>query len=274
MNRGLTGLIEISKQNHSRDISIFDEDFLQKTLDKRAAAYAVSPAGYLAFLAGNPAEMEAFSQSLIISFSEFFRNPLTFSFLEQVVLPYLLEKKEKNGQREIRIWSAGCAAGMEAYSIAILLDELTATHEGVSYRIFATDLSEPALDSARRGEYEAAALQNVRLKHLGKYFSRQEEYYRIDPRLCEHIDFSRFDLLDEQCTCPPASIFGNFDLVFCSNLLFYYREDIRQTILSKIQRCLSPDGYLVTGEAERAIVEKMADFQAVAPLVSIYKNFW
>jgi chemotaxis methyl-accepting protein methylase len=184
----------------------------------------------------------------------------------------LIASKQKNGT-EIRVWSAGCAAGQEAYSVAILLDEMTADlAEKVSFRIFATDRSYSELDYAKKGVYDAAALRNVRLKHLEKYFSKNNDSYVLNDRLKKMVNFSLFDLFDQSSISPPASIYGDFDIVFCSNLLFYYRPETRQLVLDKVSRSLSAEGVLVTGEAEISIVEKHGGFVSFAKSSALFRK--
>jgi chemotaxis protein methyltransferase CheR len=260
---------------HGRDISAYDEAFLLKSLEKRLTATGIgSPADYSEYLLGNASEAETLSCSLDISFSEFFRNQLTFALLEQLILPGIISEKERNGRGEIRVWSAGCAAGQEAYSVAILLDELTADrrNNAVSFRLFATDRSASELELARQGTYDSAAVRNVRQRHVQRYFISKEESYQVVDDLKARVDFSSYDLLDERLGCPSESIYGDFDIVFCGNLLFYYRPKIRQFILNKIYRCLSPGGYLVTGEAEREIVAQHECFRAIVTPSAVFQK--
>jgi chemotaxis methyl-accepting protein methylase len=94
----------------------------------------------------------------------------------------------------------------------------------------------------------------------------------VIPALKDRVSFSVYDLLDERSSCPPASIYGEFDLAFCSNLLFYYRPDIRRSILNQLELCLTPDGYLVTDEAEREIVARHKGFRAVVPGATVFRK--
>ncbi len=267
-------IIHVMRRTHGRDISPYDKLFLMKSLEKRLAATGIkTAAAYSSCLAQNSAEAEAFFRSLQITYSEFFRNPLTFALLEQLIIPSIIAEKEKAGRAEVRVWSAGCAAGQEAYSIAILLDDLIAAcGNTVSFRIFATDISETDLSLAREGLFDYGVVQNVRMKHLNKYFSVKGESCAIVSALKNRVDFSACDLLDERSVCPPASIYGEFDLIVCCNLLFYYRPDIRKFILNKVYRALSPGGYLATGEAEREIVAKIGGFRAVAPPPAVFQR--
>jgi chemotaxis protein methyltransferase CheR len=274
MNKELEEVVRLISQTLERDVSLYDESFLLKSLEKRLQKTSKeTPAPYLRYLSENRAEAECFFQSLNIAYSEFFRNQLTFAMLEQIILPRLIEEKAKSTRSELRVWSAGCAEGQEAYSIAMLLDELATKRDtDIPFRIFATDTSEADLASARKGVYDSGTVENVRLKHLRTYFTPQGEAYVIDARLRDRIDFSYYDLLDDGSSCPPTSIFGDFDLVMCCNLLFYYRQDIRQFILSKVRRCLSQNGYFITGEAERGIVERTEGFHVVVVPAAVFQR--
>ena len=273
MNNDLQQVILAMGRVLGKDISCYDESFLSKSLEKRLAATSrPTVADYCEYLSRHDGEAERFFRSLNITYSEFFRNPLTFAVLEQRVLQGLIEVKQESGTPEIRVWSAGCAAGQESYSVAILLDELlTARKSPLSFRIFATDISEKCLEFARSGVYDAAAVQNVRLRHIQSCFEAGHGSYRVAGRLRDRIEFSFYDLLDERSTSPPGSIYGDFDLIFCSNLLFYYKPDAQRYIMKKLCNALSHGGYLVTGEAERAIVE-WTNLQEISPMCAVYQK--
>lgn len=249
---------------HCIDISKYDETFLWKSLQKRMEANnLLSVEEYYTLLEVSKEEGKYFLAALQIGYSSFFRNPLTFAVLERLIFPEIVFNKVNSKRKEIRIWSAACAAGQEVYSIAILLEEL---NRGIAdpfrYRIFATDYSESLIHDALKGEYSAYALNNLGLKRVGEWFLKQGEIYTVKPELKTNIEFSHFDLLDEHLSCPSTSIFGDFDLVFCANLLFYYTKDCQQKILEKLLNCLSSRGYLITGEAEREIIMDRGDHEA------------
>jgi len=273
MNDDLQQVIQAMSGLHGKDISRYDESFLLKSLEKRLAATSCpTVADYCGYLSRHDGEAEQFFHTLNITYSEFFRNPLTFAVLEQRVLPGLIEEKQAAGTPEIRVWSAGCAAGQESYSVAILLDELlTARKSPLSFRIFATDISEKCLEFGRRGVYDEGAVQNVRLKHIISCFEAGHGSYPVARRLRDRIEFSFYDLLDERSTSPPGSIYGDFDLIFCSNLLFYYKPETQHFIMKKLCNALSHGGYLVTGEAERAIVERI-NLQEISTMSAVYRK--
>ena len=253
------------------DISMYDDSFLVKSVEKRMSATGSNSfSEYCDCLQQNKNEAIVFLDSLNNNFSEFFRNTLAFANLEQIILPKLIEKKGKG--REIRIWSAACAAGQEAYSIAILFDELIErTKSNIGYRIFATDINQKELIIAQKGIYNNSVVGKVTLNRIHTYFTQHGETFTISPKLREYIDFSFFDLLQEDQASPSASIFGDFDLIFCSNLLFYYNPESRQRILEKITNNLAPGGYLITDNAEREIV-KRNDFREILVNSAIFQK--
>jgi chemotaxis methyl-accepting protein methylase len=255
------------------DVSRYDISFLESAIQKRMNEKGcVSTEEYCAILETDSEERSAFTGSLRISYSAFFRNPLTCAVLERMVLPAVALQRKTSRRHEIRVWSAACAGGHEAYSLAMLLEELgnndTTTF---SYRIFATDVSEAQVQEAMRGEYAAAAVNNVNLKRAGRWFRREGDRYFVSPELKKNIEFSTFDLFSDGIGCPSASIFGDFDLVVCANLLFYYQEPFRDTILAKIGHCLANGGYLITGETERDIVKKY-HYRELYPQSAIFKR--
>lgn len=260
-------------QASARDLDPYDERFLARSLVRRAAAIgSVSAEAYLAQLLGDPAELAAFVASLDIHHSELFRDPLTYALLETRLLPDLLAEKQAPGDGELRVWSAGCATGQEAYSLAILLHELLESRAWpLAYRIFATDAAEAPLEAARRGVYPASDLGRVTVRRLERWFTRQGSAFVVDPGLRERVDFSRHDLLDPGLSHPTASIFGDFDLVLCCNLLYYYGDGARRRILDRLVGGLAPGGYLVTDATERELVLGSRTLRPVTPAVGVFQ---
>jgi chemotaxis methyl-accepting protein methylase len=268
----MDGLIHDLMRARGMDLSMYDEAFLRQTITRGMTECGFTSAtAYGDYLIGDRVAAEGFLGALRIVHSEFFRNPLTFALLEQTLLPNLIAEHRQSGHGEVRVWSAGCAAGQEAWSVAILLEELNGAG-AVPYRIFATDRSAGDLVTARAGVYSVEALGNVRSRHLRDYFTRRGEAYAIDERLRRRVDFSVYDLLDEDSSCPDASIYGDFDLILCCNLFFYYRPEIRQRILAKLCRVLAPGGYFVTGEVERDSVNAQNGLRPVSTGFSVFQK--
>jgi chemotaxis protein methyltransferase CheR len=242
----LDTIIRTMERMHGLDISDYELSFLDRTIDRRLKATGCQTRDiYLAeHLQKDTTEAMALHRSLCVGFSAFFRDSLTFALLENQILPDLVEKARKTGRTRLRIWSAGCAAGQEAWSIAILLDEVTAPADRKkAWCILATDLYGPDLALARAGVYSSTELGNVRLRHLNACFIREGQEYAVAEYLREQVEFADYNLLAPGTLCPPASIYGDFDLVLCCNVLFYYRFPQQIRILDKLLGCLAPGGY-------------------------------
>src|SRR5450631_3198349 len=254
------------------DVSKYDDSFLGKSLLKRMReTHYASIEEYCAFLEQSNEERTNLADSLHINYSEFFRNPLTFAVLERIILPAIVLKNKNAKRKEIRIWSSACAGGQEAYSLAILLEELrNGDSAKFTYRIFASDQCESQVNEAQKGQYSAGALKNMSLKRAEEWFIRRGDLYTIKPEMKVHMDFSLFDLFNEELSCPPASIFGDFDLVLCANLLFYYKNEYQKIVLGKMGNSLTNGGYLVTGETERDILKKRS-YHEVFPQSAIFQ---
>lgn len=272
MSDAISDVITLFKELDGTDLSIFNTSFLDHSIQKRITEIKTnSTEDYFKLLETNPNERETLMNSLQISFSEFFRNPLTFAVLERVVLPSLALKKKK--QKEIRIWSVACASGQEAYSIAILLEELIGRLPyTISYRIFATDHSEIQIQNAQKGQFYFASVKKLGLKRAEDWLSKQGDVYTVKPKLKEKIDFSVFDLLEEKNSSPPVSIFGDFDLIICANLLFYYQMKYREQMIQKASKCLAKEGYFVTDEVEREFLIDYGFVEMISPSAIFQKE--
>lgn len=254
------------------ELLAFDEEFLIKSLGRGAdAAGLQEPVAYCEHLKHNPEAADHFFKSFHITYTQFFREPLLFAYIEHRLVPGFVQQAPQG--REIRIWSAGCSTGQEAYSLAIILDEyLRATGKELRFRIFATDISREALSVAERGEYYESDMQNVKLKYARAYFTEAGGKYTVVKAIKDKVSFAHYDLLDTSSANPPESIFGSFDLVCCNNLLMYYRKDLRMVMLKKLERSLSPNGLLAVSEAERSFIKSNTNFQPVTVPVSIFQK--
>jgi len=266
MNRILVDLVS-NMSAYGWDVRAYDESYLLRSVEKRVASCNLaSNNDYPDLLIGNRQEAQIYYDSLQNSYTEFFRDPLIFAGLERVILPELIREKRRRNHSEVRIWSAGCASGQEAYSVAMLLNELSASDtQEIIFRIIATDTNPAELEAGRQGIYSGSALQNVNLRRLGRYFDKlKSDTYQLNSHIREMVDFSQYDLLDVNISSPPAAIFGDFDLILCCNLLIYYGLEARRRIITRLQQVLVGNGYLVTGETEKDMLNKTQDFCQVS----------
>lgn len=205
--------------------------------------------------------------------SHFFRNALTFEYLQKVILPNLIAKKLDANDKNLRIWSAGCSLGEEAYSIAIMINEILSKEDvDLQLHIFATDIDKNAIQFAQKGCYNFKSLENVKLGILNKYFSQDENQFVVNPEIRKRIHFSFYDLLDKKSYVPNNSIFGGFDIVFCRNVLIYFNPEYQKIIFDKIYKSLNSNGLLVLGDAETPTGEYNFKFKRDNIWCKIYKK--
>lgn len=250
---GLKKILADLEKNRACDFSGATAGMIERRVKKRMTETAtVNYDRYFDYLQSEPAEYDRLIDVLTINVSRFFRDPLCFGYLEKIIIPPLIEKKLKNKDHELRIWSAGCATGEEAYTMAIIMAGiLDRTKEAVNVSIFATDINERSLQVAREGTYNAAALEEIKFGLLGKYFVyHTDKKYTVNARIKNSVYFSSYDLLDRKTGVPRDSLFGGFDIVLCRNVLIYYEKNIQEIIFNKLLRSLNPGGILMLGEAE------------------------
>jgi len=225
---------------------------LERRISKRLLSTEVSTyQEYFSLLHSNPDELDELLEVLTINVSNFFRDPLTWEILQKNILPILLEEKKRKKDNAIRIWSAGCASGEEPYSLAILLSELLEKEDlKLITHIFATDIDQYSMQNAKKALFTAEDVGNVKFGLLNKYFLQNNEQYALKAAIKDMVKFSNYDLLDKKSTSPPLSIYGNFDIIFCRNVLIYFNAEFQDRIFGKLYNSLNTNGYLILGEAE------------------------
>lgn len=197
---------------------------------------------YTTLLAANQDELEGLGRDLLIGVTEFFRDPQVFRGLEEQLRELLRGRPAADG---FRIWSAGCATGEEAYSLAVLLHDVAQeVGFGGDLKVFATDVHKGALEIASRGTYCGDLLAGMPAVFLDRYFRPEEEgCYRIDPQIRRMLVFAHHNLLAD----PP---FTRIDLAVCRNMLIYLQPDAQQRVLTALQFSLVPGGLLLLGPSE------------------------
>ena len=181
-------------------------------------------------------------ESMTTNESMFFRDTKPFDQLVKVILPELKAK----GKNSIRIWSAACSTGQEAYSIAMTLKEESFKYPGLTAEIYATDLAEKVVERARAGHYSQFEIQRgLPIAYLMKYFTqRPNNNWEINDAIKSMVKFTTGNLL-----LPYATI-GRFDVIFCRNVLIYFDEKTKSDVLDRMAAVLNPPGYLYLGGSE------------------------
>jgi len=204
----------------------------------------------------------AVTEAMTTNESSFFRDRAAFDKFRDVVLPPLLAARAKS--KRLRIWSAACAAGQEPYSIAMILEDLKLQQKGWSVDLIATDLNPEMIARAEEGIYTHYEVQRgLAIRRLVAHFTQDNGNWRIDESLRRMVSFRQFNLLDS---------FGwldDLDVVFCRNVLLYFDQKTKASVLERISEILQPDGALMLGHAEKP--DTLAKtFVAVDQTSSIY----
>jgi chemotaxis protein methyltransferase CheR len=197
----------------------------------------------LELVRGSSIEYEALLERLLTQETSFFRYPAVFDALEKLILPEVQERKFWEDPRTLRIWSAGCSTGEEPYSIAIAVSDALKFAEAWEIEILATDISRRALRHAERGAYSKRSLQDVSLGQVENYFTAVKHGYQVKPRIRRMISFAQMNLVE-------SAYVGKIDCIFCMNVLMYFSEERRLSILRRFYDALEPGGYFLLGHAE------------------------
>ena len=234
-------LLEYLRQSRGFDFTGYKRSTLARRVGKRAHQLnSQSFADYLDYIQVHPDEFETLFNTILINVTEFFRDKAAWDVLAKEAVPRILSKDES---QPIRVWSAGCASGEEAYSIAILLCEaLGAEQFGKRVKIYATDVDEEALATARTG-YSLEALGSVGEDLIPKYFESQGGRYVFRTSLRRAVIFGRHDLIQD----APIS---RLDLLVCRNTLMYFTAESQGRVLTNFHYALNDAGYLFAGRAE------------------------
>lgn len=196
---------------------------------------------YTDFLEVHPEECALLFNHLLINVTSFFRDVAAWEFLKQEVLPKLIQSKPNE---QIRVWSAGCAAGHEPYSLAILFCELLGKEEFQQrVKIYASDIDQEALAEARVGSYGTKELQGLDQNLIKTYFDGVGDRYTVRADLRRCVIFGRHDL---QTDAPISRL----DLLVCRNTLMYFNAEMQNRILARFHFALNDSGYLFLGKAE------------------------
>jgi two-component system, chemotaxis family, CheB/CheR fusion protein len=239
-------LLDFLKQSRGFDFSGYKRATLDRRFHRRMDAIGCrSFSDYLEYLEVHPDEYELLFDMLLINVTEFFRDPAAWRHLSDEVVPELLAVKEPDEQ--IRVWSAGCASGEEAYTAAIVLAEALGPEAYAErVKIYATDVDEDALATARSGIYDHKATESLPDDLRAKYFERADQRLAFDKDLRRTVIFGRNNLVAD----APIS---RLDLLICRNTLMYFTAEAQTGILRQFHFALREHGVLMLGKSEMLI---------------------
>ncbi len=237
-----TRLLEYLKASRGFDFSAYKVSSLMRRVQKRMREIGIRDyAAYSDYLEVHPHEFDPLFDTVLINVTSFFRDAPAWTCLAEKILPRLLE--ERDPRSPLRIWSAGCATGEEAFGLAMTFAEALSEEELRRMKIYATDADEDALAKARQASFEARQVTGVPQHLLDKYFEKSGSRYVFRSDLRRHLIFGRHDLIQD------AAI-SRLDLLVCRNTLMYFNSETQEKILARFHFALNRNGYLFLGKAE------------------------
>jgi len=246
MTRDETGLVELLEKiriNRNFDFSEYKVNSIRRLIHKRMGAVKVETyTDYGEVLDNEKGEYKKLFSTIFINVSEFFRDREVFEKIEKEIFPELMEKNRAD--RFVKIWSAGCAAGEETYSLAILaLEMLDNQNPPYTARIYGTDIDKDAVNSARRGLYSFSKAASCPEKYLKKYFLKNSGCFTAKNRLRALIRFGFHDL-----SAHPPII--KLDILLCRNVCIYFDKSLQEKVFKNFYSSINPGGFLILGKTE------------------------
>lgn len=243
--QALAAILTQLRLRTGQDFTNYKRPTVRRRIDRRISVSQVGDiTEYVQFIRDHPEEARALLKDMLISVTNFFRDRTAFYTLEKSIIPLLFEDKGPSGF--VRVWVAGCATGEEAYSMAMLLSEYA---EGLvsppTVQVFASDIDEEAIQTARTGYYTLNDAADVSPERLRRFFTKMRDGYSVRRELREMVLFAQHNLLKD----PP---FSHIDLITCRNLLIYLNRTGQEKAVNIFHFALNSGGYLFLGASETA----------------------
>ena len=240
---GLEPLLEYLKKSRGFDFTAYKRATLARRIDKRLQALGLENTNqYLDFLEVHPVEFNHLFNTILINVTSFFRDQPHWESLAKDALPAILAAKAP--QDPVRVWSAGCSSGEEAYTAAIILAEALGIEQfRERVKVYATDVDEEALNTARQAGYGPGDVEAVLPALVEKYFYRENGRFIFHKDLRRSVIFGRHDLVQD----APIS---HVDILICRNVLMYFNAETQEKILARFHFALNDGGVLFLGRAE------------------------
>ncbi len=244
---GMNRLLMLLRSATGHDFSLYKKSTIGRRIERRMAQHDLDDTEiYARYLKENPAEIQILFKELLINVTSFFRDPDAFAALRQDILPQLLAGKPEG--YVFRAWVAGCASGEEAFSLAMLLREIMdelwqKEHREIKVQIYATDLDEDAIATARAGVYPPTIAADLTPERLRRFFGKEDGGYRVKKDIREMVVFAIQNVIKD----PP---FTKLDLLCCRNLMIYLGPELQNRLLPAFHYALKPGGVLFLSPSE------------------------
>ena len=258
---------KILKNLKGFNLDCYKEKCIRRRISIRIrATHSKTAESYCDLLLNSESELELLLKVLTIHVSQFFRNPATFEKLKNDIFPRLFSRCSREGRRELRIWSVGCASGEEPYTLALILkDTFDAETRGIDVSILATDVDTGTLEAARTAAYGVDRLAEMSESMKGRYFDLRESKYHLLPEIKRLVSFRQSDIYD-------IGGYEASDLILCRNVLIYFERSQQERILEGFADALPRGGILVLGKSETLVGSSRRRFKTVCPVERIYQS--
>ena len=242
-NPEFEALLDYVKRSRGFDFTGYKRSSLMRRVTKRMQMVNIDDySNYLDYLEVHPEEFNLLFNTLLINVTSFFRDRPAWDYLSSEIIPRITARKEAN--EPIRVWTAGCASGEEAYTIAISIAQAIGIEQfSDRVKIYATDVDEEALNQARQATYHTRELNGLKPEELEEFFDQSDNYYTFRKDLRRSVIFGRHDLIQD---APISKI----DLLVCRNTLMYFNAETQSRIIARFHFALRENGFLFLGKAE------------------------
>jgi chemotaxis methyl-accepting protein methylase len=242
---GLEKVIILLRNHNGNDFSLYKKNTFHRRIERRMGIHQIGRiADYVRYLQENPQELNLLFKELLIGVTSFFRDPAIWEELRKKILPALIASRPPG--HVLRAWVPGCSTGEEAYSLAMVFKEVMdklKPGKKMTLQVFATDLDKDAINKARQGRYLENIRADVAPKHLARFFTKEENGYRVTSEIREMVVFAPQSLIMD----PP---FTKLDFLSCRNLLIYLAPEMQKKMIPLFHYSLMPGGILLLGSAE------------------------
>lgn len=253
-------LVHFIRTNYGIDLSkkrlLIEARMFSVLTEKKLSTFSE----YFELLRRDSKEINTLLNKLTTNHTFFMREPRHFEFLREVILP---QQEKTNREHNLRIWSAGCSTGEEAFTAVMTMKEYFRGNPGWDTRILATDISTKVLTNAQQGVYPVESLRDLPEEWKRLYFRKSGDAFELNEEIKREVIFRELNLMDDFHFQRP------FDLIFCRNVMIYFNQDTKNTLVKKFYNLLKPGGYLFIGHSE-TIQRDAAGFRYIEP--SIYQK--
>ena len=241
----LEKIIILLRTHTGNDFSLYKKNTVYRRIERRMGVHKIDTiSAYVRFLQENPKEASILFKELMIGVTNFFRDAPVWEKLKETVFPNIITSQQEGSI--LRAWVPGCSTGEEAYSLAIVFKETVEKlnpHGGLTLQIFATDLDNEAIETARKGLFPVNISADISPERLNRFFSKTDDKYRINTEIREMVVFANHNIIMH----PP---FTKIDILSCRNLLIYMDAELQKKLIGLFYYSINPEGIMVLGSAE------------------------